>query len=48
MNTKLIKLAIDQLSTLEKFTEESDNTEGIAAMIANIKATLTLVTSTEK
>lgn len=48
MNTKLIQLAIAQLSTLEKMTEDADNAEAVAALIDNIRATLALAASAEK
>lgn len=48
MSHKLIQLAIAQLATLEKLTEDADNAEALSAFIANIKTTLTLATSADK
>ena len=43
MNAKLVELAISQLSTLEKFVEDAENSEGLSAIISNIKDTLALI-----
>lgn len=45
MNTKLVDLAIAQLTTLEKFVEDADNSDGLNAIIDNIKSTLALIQS---
>ena len=43
MNAKLVELAVSQLSTLEKFVEDAENSEGLIAIIADVKMTLAMV-----
>ncbi len=48
MNAKLIKLALDQLATPEKFVDDADDAKGLEAIIAIIKSTLALALDSQR
>ena len=43
MNAKLVELATSQLTTLAKFAEDAENSEGLIMIVDNIKSTLALI-----